>query len=100
MVGCICVCTYTVPLEGYDRVSLARARVTYVPAQIVRELEKEDIVTTRCTVIYASDLLLDEGRWIGRPEQVGAAFCVTKKMAEFMDKRLEEDEELSARQLH
>jgi len=40
----------------------------------VRELEKEDIVTTRCTVIYASDLLLDEGRWIGRPEQVGAAF--------------------------
>ena len=24
---------------------------------------------------YASDLLLDEGCWIGRPEQIGAAFC-------------------------
>ena len=48
-----------------------------------------------------SDLLLDEGRWIGRPEQVGAAFSGKKKMAEFMDKRLEEeDEELSATELH
>ena len=39
------------------------------------------------TYCYVSDLLLDEGRSIGRSEQVGSAFCGVKKMAEFMDIR-------------
>ena len=39
------------------------------------------------TYCYASDLLLDEGHWIGRPEQAGRPSVVTKKMADFMDKR-------------
>ena len=42
--------------------------------QIMGELAKEDIVTTRRTVTRRI-LWSGEGRWIGRPEQVGAAFC-------------------------
>ena len=69
------------------------------PVQIVRKLANDDIVTTRRTVTrqifcWTKGAGLADQTWSGLPS------VVTKKMAEFMDKRLEEDEELSATELH
>ena len=66
-----------------------------MPVQIMGELAKEDIVTTRRTVTrrifcWTKDAGLADQSRLGQP------FVVMKKMAEFMEKRLEEDEELSA----
>ena len=69
------------------------------PAQIVRELAKEDIVTTRHTVTRQI-FCWTKGAGLADQTRSGRPFVVTKKMAEFMDKRLEEDEELSATELH
>ena len=57
-----------------------------MPAQVVRELVKEDIVTTRRTVrrrifCWTKDAGLADQSRSGRPS------VVTKKIAEFMDKR-------------
>ena len=65
------------------------------PAQIMGKLAKEDITTTRRTVTrwifcWTKDAgLADQSR-------LGRSSVLMKKMAEFMEKRLEEDEELSA----
>ena len=69
------------------------------PAQIVRELAKEDIVTTRRTFTRRI-FCWTKGAGLADQSRSGRPSVVTKKMAEFMDKRLEEDEELSATELH
>ena len=87
-------------LSAYARERVVRLwQQGKTPAQIVRELAKEDIVTTRHTVTrqifcWTMGAGLADQTWSGLPS------VVTKKMAEFMDKRLEEDEELSATELH
>ena len=74
-------------LSAYAREQVVRLwQQGKTPAQIVRELVKEDIMTTRRTIMrqiccwtkYAG--LADQNR-SGRPS------VVTKEMAEFMDKR-------------
>ena len=70
-----------------------------MPAQIVRELAKEDIVTTRQTIRHwifcwtKGDELADHSR-LGRPS------VITKSITQYMDRMLEEDEELSATEIH
>ena len=70
-----------------------------MPARIARELGKEDIVTTRRTV-KRRIFCWTKGAGLADQSRSGRPSVVTKKMAEFMDKRVEEDEELSATELH
>ena len=45
----------------------------------------------------ASDLLLDQGRWTGRPAQVETAFGDNQK--QYLDRMLEDDREISAMEM-
>ena len=65
----------------------------------MRELAKEDIVTTRRTVTRWI-FCWTKGAGLGDQSRSGRTSVVTKKMAEFMDKTLDEDEELSTTELH
>ena len=47
-----------------------------------------------------SYLRLDQGRWAGTPAQIGSPSSITKEIAEYMDRMLEDDDELTASEFH
>ena len=62
------------------------------PAQITKDLAKEDIWTTRCTVTKGAGL--EDQRRSGRP------LVITKSIAKHLDRMLEDNGEVNAMELH
>ena len=87
-------------LSAYARERIVRLwQQGSTPAQIVKKLAEEDIVTTRRTVTrrifcWTKGAGLVDQRRSGRPS------VITKNIAEYMDKMLEKDEELSSTEIH
>ena len=70
-----------------------------MPAQTARELAKEDIVTTRRT-IRRRIFCWTKGAGLADHSRSGRPSVITKNIAQYMDRMLEEDEELSAIEIH
>ena len=87
-------------LSSYARERIVRLwQQGKTPAQIVTDLAKEEIWTTRCTVTrrifsWTKGAGLEDQRRSGRPS------VITESIAEYLDRMLEDDGEISAMELH
>ena len=97
---CPVVWRYASPFECLrERACRTNVAAGKLPAPILRELAKEDIVTTRQTVQHRIFCWM-KGARLADHSRSGRPLLIMKSIAHYTDRMLEEDEVLSTTELH